>query len=418
MERAIMVSVYHKGDPRAQVERQLDELKGLISAAGGQAVGTVTQARDIPQAGLGRGALKALAERVRSDDAQLAVFDQELSPSALNLVQRELGHQVRVLDRTELILDIFARRAFTREGRVQVELAQYRYMEPRLRGGTALSRQGGGIGTRGPGETRLEMDRRLMRRRIRELDRELQAVERQRHQRRQRRVRTELPLIALVGYTNVGKSTLYQVLTRREQANRDALFVTLDSTVRRMLVPEFGPVLISDTVGFVDRLPHELVAAFRSTLAEINDADVLVEVVNANPAFPVSPAEQLRVIGHTVAQLNAQTKPVVRVYSQWDAVRDTNAAANPDGVSLSALTGQGINQFLARLSRELSRLYREEEVRIPWQSARAWRIVYQDFTIVDRSDQADYSALRLRGPERAFWTLKQALEADPAASSM
>lgn len=416
MERAIMVAVFPKGRSRSVVDRQLDELQGLIFAAGGEVVGSIAQAREVPEAGLGRGALQSLAVEASDKQATLIVFDQELSASTLNTVQRAVGQQVRVVDRTELILDIFARRASSREGRVQVELAQYRYMEPRVRGGTALSRQGGGIGTRGPGETRLEMDRRIMRRRIRELSEELAQVERQRRERRQRRQRTEIPVVAFVGYTNVGKSTLYSLLTHREQATGNALFVTLDSTVRRMLVPDFGPVLVSDTVGFVDRLPHGLVAAFRSTLAEVRDADVLVEVVSADPSFPVSPREQARVIEETVAGLGAKSKPVVRVYSQADLAVSRDGF--DDGVLVSSLTSEGVPEFLSRLSQSLSRLYRQEEVRIPWEAAKAWRVVYGEFTIVSRDDQGDVSSLVLRGPERAFWLLHRALQGERSAFPM
>lgn len=410
MEQAITVAVYPKGQPIVIVQAQLTELAGLVEAAGARVVATLTQAREQTQAGLGRGALQQLVEQTQSTGATLVVFNQQLTPSSLNQVQTAMGDRVRVLDRTQVILDIFARRARSREGRVQVELAQYRYLEPRLKGRVGLTRQGGGIGTRGPGETRLELDRRSIRRRVRDLAHQLARIEQEREGRRRRRARTQLPQIALVGYTNVGKSTLYSLLTHRAQEADDALFVTLDPTVRRMLVAGFGSGLLADTVGFVDRLPHELVAAFRSTLAEVRDADLILEVVSANPTFPVDIGTQRRVIADTLRVLESDRIPRLLVYSQWDRVRAPGIHEwDAAGVRISAVGPFGIDELLKNMAKHLANLYRDERIRISWQSAGVWRIVYAEFTIVERHDSADGAELVLRGSDRSFFLLHQAL---------
>lgn len=410
-ERTVLVSVYPKGTSGEVVDARLRELSGLVDAAGGEVVGVLTQAREQPDGGLGRGALDHLAETVRTHEAGLVVFDQELKPSVLSTVQHAVEPGARVLDRTQVILDIFANRAHSREGRVQVELAQLKYLEPRLLGMRSLSRLGGGIGTRGPGETYLEMDRRKIHQRIVDLSRELDKVERQREERRQRRSRTELPLITLVGYTNVGKSTLYSRLTRRPQTAENALFVTLDPTVRRIVLPDFGPALVSDTVGFVDRLPHHLVAAFRSTLVEVRDADLIVEVVSADPAFPIGIAEQAHVIDETVRALGVGTTARLRVYSQYDRV-PPGAPVPGDGLSVSSLSGQGVEELEAVLAGRLAQQHREETVEIRWNQKRAWDVVYREFVIVERRDQEEGVRLVVRGSERAFYLLRAAMDSN------
>ncbi len=411
MERAVTVSVYRKGTSKDRVDHGLEELKGLVEAAGANVVGSMTQAREEPEAGLGRGALEQLAQTVEALPADLVVFDHEVKPSQLLVVQNALGPRARVVDRTQIILDIFATRATSREGRLQVELAQYQYLEPRLRGMRAFSRPGGGIGTRGPGETYLELDRRRIRRRIHELNQELETMERQRRERRLRRRRTELPQVTLVGYTNVGKSTLYSVLTRRPQAADNALFVTLDPTVRRMVVPEFGPVLVSDTVGFVDRLPHELVAAFRSTLDEVRDADLILEVVSADPDFPVSVGEQLAVIDETCRALEAGKTPRLRVYSQCDRAAAAGVPRFEDGVAVSALAGWGLDDLLERVSMALRSRRREERVRVKWSNQEAWKVIWREFVVVEQADLGQEAELVLRGSEQAFHMLDAAIQA-------
>lgn len=410
-ERTVLVSVYPKGTAGEVVDARLRELSGLVDAAGGEVVGVLTQAREQPDGGLGRGALDHLVETVREHEAGLVVFDQELKPSVLAAVQHAVEPAAQVLDRTQVILDIFANRAHSREGRVQVELAQLKYLEPRLRGMRSLSRLGGGIGTRGPGETYLEMDRRKLHQRIVDLSREFDKVERQREERRQRRSRTELPLITLVGYTNVGKSTLYSRLTRRPQTAENALFVTLDPTVRRIVLPEFGPALVSDTVGFVDRLPHHLVAAFRSTLVEVRDADLIVEVVSADPEFPVGIAEQAHVIDQTIRELGVETTARLRVYSQYDRV-PAGTPVPGDGLPVSSVSGHGLEALEAVLAARLAQQQREETVEIRWDQKRAWDVLYREFVIVNRRDHDEGALLVVRGSDRAFYLLRGALDSN------
>ncbi len=409
MERAILVIPHHKGKSAGEVQARAEELAGLVAAAGGEVAGWSGQAREKPETGMGKGALEQLCQRLRDENATLAVVDQELSPGILSRMEQGLGEGIRVVDRTQIILDIFALRARTREARVQVELAQYRYLEPRLKGRGRWSRQGGGIGTRGPGETGLEVERRHVRRRIGELAEELKAIERQRAGRRQRRLATELPLVALVGYTNVGKSTLYGALTGYGQVAHDSLFVTLDTKVRRILVPQFGWALMVDTVGFVDRLPHPLVAAFRSTLAEVRDADLLLEVVSADPSFPIPIAEQRRVIDQTLADLDVSRIPRLLVYNQWDRVADQTFYPQSGSVKVSALYGQGMENLRQSLGVRLAESASTETLTVAWDQAGAWRVVYREMAIVSRRDFKDGAELVLRGSGRAFHLLHQAL---------
>ena len=417
MERAIAIAVHAKRVSPRTANLRLAELSGLVAASGGLVVDTFTQARDNPELGLGRGAADQLCELMAARGATLAVLDQEFRPSVELALQNALGDGVRVLDRTQVILDIFANRARTREARVQVGLAQYEYLEPRLRGRGGLSRLGGGIGTRGPGETRLELDRRIIRRRMAELKHELGLIEKQRNNRRERRGRTELPLIALAGYTNVGKSTLFASLTHRDQQAADALFVTLDSTVRRIMVPGFGPALIADTVGFVDNLPPGLVAAFRSTLAEIRDADLIVDVVSGDSDFPVSPGEQMRVVREATASLGCDSTPRLTVISQADRGWPRALAHQLGALLVSGLTGHGMDDLWRGLSGKLAHLYRQDTVQIGWEESQAWRVVYGEFQILSRHDDEAGARLVLLGPERAFWLLGRVREQEPARRS-
>lgn len=409
MERAIAVAVHPKGMPSDTVARRLTEVSGLIQACGGVVVGTFSQARDVPAAGLGRGAIERLRDLMALQGASLAVLDEEFRPGVGREIEHVLGDNFRVIDRTQVILDIFANRARTREARVQVELAQYEYLEPRLKGHQGFSRLGGGIGTRGPGETRLEADRRVTRRRVADLKQELTLIEQQRGRRRQRRGRTELPLVALAGYTNVGKSTLFASLTHQPQTTADALFVTLDSTVRRILVRGFGPALIADTVGFVDRLPPGLVAAFRSTLAEIRDADLILEVVSGDPAFGVSPEEQLRVVREATNSLGCGRTPRLIVLSQSDRSPGMRSLrAQLGGVAVSGLTGDGLDSLSAAMAVQLARRYHEGAVYLRWTDSHAWQTVYSEFEILTRRDDPDGAELVLRGSDRAYWLLARA----------
>src|SRR3954464_13580988 len=281
-ERAALVGLIAGHARRLDAERSLDELAGLAQAAGAEVVLRVLQERPKPDPStfLGAGKIKTLAGSVSELNGDLVIFDNELTPAQLRQIEEEVGR--KIIDRTQLILDIFARRARTREGKLQVELAQLKYLMPRLVGSsTALSRLGGGIGTRGPGETKLETDRRRIRHRISVISKDIDAVRQRRTQLRERRQKAAVPTVALVGYTNAGKTTLFNSLTGGDAVASDALFVTLDPLVRRVRLPDRRELLVSDTVGLIDRLPHQRVAAFRATLEEVAEADLLLHVIDA-----------------------------------------------------------------------------------------------------------------------------------------
>jgi GTP-binding protein HflX len=299
---------------------------------------------------LGGGKIVTLAAACAESQVDLVVFDNELTPAQLRQIEQIVG--THVVDRTQLILDIFARRARTREGKLQVELAQLKYLLPRLVGSAAaLSRLGGGIGTRGPGETKLETDRRRIRARIHAISAEIEQVRKRRGQLRERRRKASVPTVALVGYTNAGKTTLFNALTRTDADASDALFVTLDPLVRQVRLPDNRQLLLSDTVGFIDRLPHALVAAFRATLEEVADADLLLHVIDAAAADRDRRREAVR---HVLADMGALEVPLIEVFSKIDRLSDDErrrlADLNPDAVSISATERIGLDGLIDRVA--------------------------------------------------------------------
>lgn len=361
-ERAAVVGLAFGIDRPVDVEHSLEELRGLAAAAGVTVVLQVLQERRRPDPALllGRGKVAMLALACDEAGADLVIFNNELSPGQLRNLERALDR--RVLDRTQLILDIFASRARTREGKLQVELAQLKYLLPRLVGaGMALSRLGGGIGTRGPGETKLETDRRRIRRRIGTLGRALDIVRGRRTQARERRHKVSVPTVALVGYTNAGKTTVFNLLTRGGPQPSAAVFATLDPLVRPMKLPDARRLLVADTVGFIDRLPHDLVAAFRATLEEVIGADLLVHVIDVtSPAIDRQSAAVRRVL----EEIGAGAVPRVDVFNKCDAADPSELARvwrrHPDAVQLSARTGQGkgalIDLVVSQLSLDVERV--------------------------------------------------------------
>jgi GTPase len=347
-ERAVLVG--HAGRDGADLPRSLDELRRLADTAGARVAGELVQRRGgvHPPTFLGRGKLGELKTLAEERDADLVIFNDDLTPSQVRNLEHELS--VKVVDRSELILDIFARRARTRESRLQVELAQLQYQLPRLTGlWRHLERQAGGIGTRGPGETQLETDRRLVRERIARLKRALSGVERERET--QRRRRRERFRAALVGYTNAGKSTLFNALTRAGVFVEDRLFATLDATTRQLVSPKRDLVLLTDTVGFIRKLPHHLVASFHSTLTEAVEADLLVHVVDAaDPDL----ARQMAAVEAVLEELLGEPRPTVLVLNKLDLVADEDAVAGlaarfPDAFLVSARTGDGLDALRAFL---------------------------------------------------------------------
>ncbi len=355
-ERAVLVGLTSSTARRAQGEHSLDELAGLAAAAGADVVLRLLQDRPKPDPAtfLGSGKVEILAAGCDEVGAHVVIFDNELSPAQLRNLETRLDR--KVIDRTQLILDIFARRARTREGKLQVELAQLRYLLPRLVGaGAALSRLGGGIGTRGPGETKLETDRRKIRQRIGSLAREIELVRRRRAQSRERRHKAAVPTVALVGYTNAGKTTLFNLLARQDAATSNALFVTLDPIVRQVKLPDRRELLVSDTVGFIDRLPHALVAAFRATLEQVADADLLLHVIDA--AAP-DRERRMAAVRAVLTEVGAERVPTVDVYNKCDLIdRDERARlqrAHSDALVISALRGEGRQALLEAIARRLA----------------------------------------------------------------
>ncbi len=345
-ERVLLVSV-DTGEFDCEVS--LNELAELVDTAGGIVVGTATQKKDSPDKAtcLGSGRAEEIALQCQAEDIDLVVMDRELSPTQLRNLEEIFP--CRLIDRTMLILDIFAGRARSAEGRLQVELAQLQYMLPRLTGqGTALSRQGGGIGTRGPGETKLESDRRHIRRRLGAIRDSLEKVESQRKLRRERRRKDGIPTVALVGYTNAGKSTLLNHLTDAGVLAEDKLFATLDPTARALRLPDGREVMLMDTVGFVRRLPHQLVRAFHSTLEEAVDADVILNICDASSPHAT---EHLQVTGDLLAELGCGDTPVLQVMNKCDLILELGD--NPRFIRISAKNGTGIDALLAAVAEAL-----------------------------------------------------------------
>jgi GTP-binding protein HflX len=314
-ERAYLMSLDYEDQGLAAVEEQMLELGELASTAGVVVVGTDTQRRPKPDPALfiGKGKVEALHALKHEADFNLVVFNEELSPRQQRNLEAKLD--VKVIDRTELILDIFAQRARTKEGRLQVEAAQLHHLLPRLQGGRDLSRLGGGVGTRGPGEQKLESDRRRIRHRIRELDREIKEIRKQRALRREGRQRRAYPVVAIVGYTNSGKSTLLHALTHAQVQREDALFVTLDPTTRLVHLPNRREVLFTDTVGFIQKLPTDLVAAFKATLEEVEQADLLLHVLDATR---YNGRDQMEAVHETLQDLGVIEKPKVLALNKVD----------------------------------------------------------------------------------------------------
>jgi GTP-binding protein HflX len=355
-ERAALVGLVAGRARRVDAERSLDELAGLADAAGAQVVLRVLQERPKPDPStfLGSGKVQGLAASCAETGADLVVFDNELTPAQLRHIEEAVG--TKIIDRTQLILDIFARRARTREGKLQVELAQLKYLLPRLAGsGAALSRLGGGIGTRGPGETKLETDRRRIRARIHAVSQDIERVRQRRAQLRERRQKRAVPTVALVGYTNAGKTTLFNALTHAAADASDALFVTLDPLIRQVRLPDNRDLLVSDTVGFIDRLPHALVAAFRATLEEVAEADLVLHVIDA--AAP-DRERRMAAVREVLEEVGAVDVPLVDVYNKSDQLSadERRRLQEQDGAALciSALTRDGLGELIDTMADRLA----------------------------------------------------------------
>lgn len=361
-EKALLVSV---DTGEFDAEASIDELEELAHTAGAEVVGKVIQKKEAPEKAtfVGVGKLAEIMNFCQTNNADLLIFDSELSPSQQRNLEKITG--VRVIDRTMLILDIFAMRARTSEGKLQVELAQLKYQLPRLSGlGTALSRLGGGIGTRGPGETKLESDKRHIRRRIQKLQDELRELEKRRNQMRKRREKDGVQTVAIVGYTNAGKSTLMNALTDAGVLAENKLFATLDPTSRALILPDGRQVMLIDTVGLIRRLPHKLVEAFKSTLEEAAQATVILNVCDASDEHC---SEHLEVTKNLLNELGCADKPIISVMNKCDLVGDVYSMATfGKTVMISALKERGFDELLSAILKELPPTRKKAELLIPF----------------------------------------------------
>ena len=391
-------------------EESLAELGALVETAGGEPVGTILQSREKPDphSFIGEGKVEEVKCMVENSDATMVIFDNDLSPSQIRVLTELCG--VQVLDRSGLILDIFAQRAKTKEGCLQVELAQYQYLLPRLVGmWTHLERQAGTsgkgpIGSKGPGETQLETDRRHIHRKIDKLKAELEEVRRVRGTQRQRRMKNEIPVVAIVGYTNAGKSTLLNAITGAGIPANDRLFDTLDTTTRLLTVSDTLDVVISDTVGFIRKLPHQLVEAFKATLEELEYADLLLHVIDvSNPEW----REQARIVDELIRELGAEGIPCIRVYNKCDAAFTAQQEREKDAVYISARTGEGIPALLEAVDKRLDKGTKRVVIHLPYDKAGLLDGLYREAKVegVEYGETVDVTAVctpRIMGRLKAY----------------
>lgn len=390
-EKAVLIAV-DTGEYDCDIS--LDELEELAETAGTEVVGRMSQKRDKPDSGtfLGSGRLEELGDFCKNNEVDLVIADSELAPAQLRNIEK--ATDVRVIDRTTLILDIFAERARSNEGKLQVELAQLRYSLPRLMGqGTKLSRLGGGIGTRGPGETKLESDRRHIRRRIKALEDEFDALEKRRSLARARREKDGVETVVIVGYTNAGKSTLMNTLTEAGVLAQDKLFATLDPTSRALVLPDGRRVMLIDTVGFIRRLPHHLVEAFKSTLEEAVCAKVILNVCDASDP---ECAEHLKVTNDLLEELGCSGKPIIPVFNKCDLPQADEAAMRlPGAVNISALEGKGLDELLDAVAKALPPTRAKAKLLIPYSDGAAAAALRKDGVITVEDYRADGLYLEL-----------------------
>ena len=408
-ERIVLVGVTLGGHTDEDTEEGLDELSLLVDTAGADEAARLTQRRDTPDSAfyIGKGKVEELKEVCLAIDADTVVFDNELTPGQQYNLERVLGRTA--LYRTAVILDIFAQNAHTQEGKAQVELAMLRYRLPRLRRGAkaGLSQQGGGIGTRGPGETRLETDRRRIMRRIEKLEQDLKGLSRTRHTQRKSRGRSGLASVVIVGYTNAGKSTLLNSLTQAGVLVENRLFATLDPTTRRLALPGGEPVLVTDTVGFIRQLPHGLIESFKSTLEVAAEADLLVHVVDGSATHP---EEQMTAVREVLAEIGADQVPEFIVFNKADKLEDFGAQlveAHHGAVAVSALKNQGLDVLLRKLADRMRSITQVTDLVVPFDRGDILASIHREGEVVLSQDHPDGMHIRARLSEASAGRLRE-----------
>ena len=414
-EAAVLVRLALPGDREEEIEESLAEMRRLAWTAGAEIACTIVQRRPAPCPAtlIGSGKVDQIRAAVDELEADLVLFDSELSPTQGSKLQKTLG--VKVLDRTQLILDIFAQRAHTNEGKHQVELAQLQYTLPRLTGrGVEMARLGGGIGTRGPGEQKLEVDRRVIRKRIDRLRGDLAGIRKHREVQRKRRTEGAIGTVALVGYTNAGKSSLLNALTQAGVFVEDKLFATLDPTSRRCALPGGGEVVVTDTVGFIRKLPHGLVAAFRATLEEVNEADLILLLADVSHD---GVDDQVRAVLGVLEEIGALDKPVIRVYNKIDAADDdvVREKLNLPGEScaVSALTGEGLPDLLKRIELRFAAARSRVTLRIPQEEANLVPRIYEWGRVFTRTYEDNFIVIDAELAPPQLGSLKAYVVAEP-----
>lgn len=408
-EKAILIGLETGKTPHWEVEASLEELEQLASSAGASVVDHIVQKLEKPTAPfyIGKGKAEDVAKRCKQEQVTSLIFDDELSPAQGRNLEKLTSR--KILDRTQLILDIFAQRARTREGRIQIELAQLHYLLPRLtRMWTHLSRQTGGIGTRGPGETQLEVDRRRILEKISRLERELKGVRKNRTVQREGRLRRNWPVASLVGYTNAGKSSLLNRLTGAKVLAADKLFATLDPTTRQVLLPNKQKVLLTDTVGFIRKLPHTLIEAFKATLEEVTLSDLLIHVVDvSHPEY----ADQMSAVDDVLRELDAEGKQTLLVFNKIDRIPDPEIVHGlhrryPGSVAVSVQTGEGMDELIEELELRLAAWRKRATFRIPVSESATIAELHRVGHVLDVQYDGDHALIRAHVPPELEGRLK------------